>query len=168
MLLKGTYVGSLAKFKNKHTFSIEPFSSKSCLKNLAASMFTYNIQCTMCIACSDYFSWFLITMVGSIKLKQKIKSPLYFMHMNKQFIFLTSIFFITCVAKNLHPWQQTQWQSYLHGRPAHSSLEVWPDLPVYKSGRQSEGRVHMKRSVISKFKYKHRKIVINVLYAGKY
>ena len=36
-----TYVGSLAKFKNKHTFSMDPFSSKSCLKNLAVSMLTY-------------------------------------------------------------------------------------------------------------------------------
>ena len=36
-----TYVGSLAKFKKRHTFSIEPFSSKSCLKNLAISIFTY-------------------------------------------------------------------------------------------------------------------------------
>lgn len=35
-----TYVGSLAKFRNRQTFSIEPFSSKSCLKNLAVSMFT--------------------------------------------------------------------------------------------------------------------------------
>ena len=33
-------VGSFAKFKNRATFSIEPFSSKSCLKNLAVSMFT--------------------------------------------------------------------------------------------------------------------------------
>ena len=37
---KMSYVGSLARFKNKHTFSIEPFSSKSCLKNRAVSMFT--------------------------------------------------------------------------------------------------------------------------------
>ena len=37
-----TYVGSLAKFRKRHTFSIEPFSSKSCLKNLAISMFTWN------------------------------------------------------------------------------------------------------------------------------
>lgn len=88
------------------------------------------------------------------------------MHMNLQSssFSLEAFFFITCVAKNLHPWQQTQWRSYLHGRPAHSSLEVWPDLPVYKSGRQSEGRDHINRSVISKFKYKHRKIVIDVLH----
>ena len=33
-------VGSLAKFKNKHTFSIEPFSSKSCLKKRAVSILT--------------------------------------------------------------------------------------------------------------------------------
>lgn len=84
-----------------------------------------------------------------------------FMHMNLQSSSssLQAFFFITCVAKNLHPWQQTQWRSYLHGRPAHSSLEVWPDLPVYKSGRQSEGRVHIKRSVISKIKW-HSKVVI--------
>ena len=37
---KMSYVGSLARFKNKQTFSIEPFSSKSCLKNRAVSMFT--------------------------------------------------------------------------------------------------------------------------------
>lgn len=36
-----TYVGSLAKFKNRHTLSMEPFSSKSDLKNRAVSMFTY-------------------------------------------------------------------------------------------------------------------------------
>ena len=35
-----TYVGSLARFRKRHTFSMEPFSSKSCLKNLAISMFT--------------------------------------------------------------------------------------------------------------------------------
>ena len=33
-------VGSLAKLRKRHTFSMDPFSSKSCLKNLAASMFT--------------------------------------------------------------------------------------------------------------------------------
>ena len=36
-----TYVGSLAMFKNRQTFSIEPFSSKSCLKKRAVSIFTY-------------------------------------------------------------------------------------------------------------------------------
>lgn len=35
-----TYVGSLAKFKKRQTLSIEPFSSKSDLKNRAVSMFT--------------------------------------------------------------------------------------------------------------------------------
>lgn len=35
-----TYVGSLAKLRKRHTFSIEPFSSKSCLKNRAVSMLT--------------------------------------------------------------------------------------------------------------------------------
>ena len=33
-------VGSFARLRNKHTFSMEPFSSKSCLKNLAVSMLT--------------------------------------------------------------------------------------------------------------------------------
>lgn len=35
-----TYVGSLARLRNKHTLSMEPFSSKSDLKNLAVSMLT--------------------------------------------------------------------------------------------------------------------------------
>ena len=39
-----TYVGSLAKFRNKQTFSMDPFSSKSCLKNLAVSMFTLRLS----------------------------------------------------------------------------------------------------------------------------
>ena len=38
----GSYVGSLARFKKRQTFSILPFSSKSCLKNRAVSMFTCN------------------------------------------------------------------------------------------------------------------------------
>ena len=33
-------VGSFAKLRKRQTFSIEPFSSKSCLKNLAVSMLT--------------------------------------------------------------------------------------------------------------------------------
>jgi hypothetical protein len=37
-----TNVGSLAKFKKRQTFSIDPFSSKSCLKNLAVSILTYH------------------------------------------------------------------------------------------------------------------------------
>jgi hypothetical protein len=36
-----SYVGSLAKFRNKQTFSIEPFSSKSCLKKRAVSILTF-------------------------------------------------------------------------------------------------------------------------------
>lgn len=39
-----TYVGSFARFKNKQTLSMEPFSSKSCLKNLAVSIFTLTAQ----------------------------------------------------------------------------------------------------------------------------
>ena len=39
-----TYVGSLAKFRKRHTFSIEPFSSKSCLKKRAISMFTWSTR----------------------------------------------------------------------------------------------------------------------------
>lgn len=35
-----SYVGSLARLRNKQTLSMEPFSSKSDLKNLAVSMFT--------------------------------------------------------------------------------------------------------------------------------
>ena len=35
-------MGSLAKFRKRHTFSIDPFSSKSCLKNRAASILTCN------------------------------------------------------------------------------------------------------------------------------
>ena len=34
-------MGSLARLRNRHTFSIEPFSSKSCLKNLAVSILTW-------------------------------------------------------------------------------------------------------------------------------
>ena len=36
-----SHVGSLAKLRKRQTFSIEPFSSKSCLKNLAVSMLTW-------------------------------------------------------------------------------------------------------------------------------
>lgn len=39
---QSTYVGSLAKFKNRHTLSMDPFSSKSDLKNRAVSMFTWS------------------------------------------------------------------------------------------------------------------------------
>ena len=35
------YVGSLARLRNKQTFSMEPFSSKSCLKKRAVSMLTW-------------------------------------------------------------------------------------------------------------------------------
>lgn len=35
-----TYVGSLARLRNKQTLSMEPFSSKSDLKNLAVSILT--------------------------------------------------------------------------------------------------------------------------------
>ena len=35
-----THVGSLAKLRKRQTFSIEPFSSKSCLKKRAVSLFT--------------------------------------------------------------------------------------------------------------------------------
>ena len=34
-------MGSLARFRKRLTFSIEPFSSKSCLKKRAVSMFTW-------------------------------------------------------------------------------------------------------------------------------
>ncbi len=44
--VSNTYVGSLARLRNRHTFSIEPFSSKSCLKNRAVSMLTYIKQYT--------------------------------------------------------------------------------------------------------------------------
>lgn len=37
-----SHVGSLARFRNKHTLSIEPFSSKSDLKKRAVSMLTWN------------------------------------------------------------------------------------------------------------------------------
>lgn len=37
----GSYVGSLAKFKNRQTLSMEPFSSKSDLKKRAVSMLTW-------------------------------------------------------------------------------------------------------------------------------
>ena len=40
VLRKSPYVGSLAKFKNRQTFSMEPFSSKSCLKKRAPSILT--------------------------------------------------------------------------------------------------------------------------------
>lgn len=39
-----THVGSLAKFRKRHTFSMEPFSSKSDLKKRAVSMFTCQAQ----------------------------------------------------------------------------------------------------------------------------
>ena len=48
ILLQGnqvTNVGSFAKLRKRHTFSIEPFSSKSCLKNRAVSIFTCRIRC---------------------------------------------------------------------------------------------------------------------------
>ena len=35
-----THVGSLTKLRKRQTFSIEPFSSKSCSKKQAASLFT--------------------------------------------------------------------------------------------------------------------------------
>lgn len=35
-----TYVGSLARLRNRQTLSMEPFSSKSDLKNLAVSILT--------------------------------------------------------------------------------------------------------------------------------
>lgn len=34
------HVGSLARLRKRQTFSIEPFSSKSCLKKRAVSLFT--------------------------------------------------------------------------------------------------------------------------------
>lgn len=37
-----SHVGSLARFRNKHTLSIEPFSSKSDLKKRAVSMLTWD------------------------------------------------------------------------------------------------------------------------------
>lgn len=37
------YVGSLARFKNRQTLSIEPFSSKSDLKKRAVSMLTWKV-----------------------------------------------------------------------------------------------------------------------------
>lgn len=39
---RNTYVGSLARLRKRQTFSMEPFSSKSCLKNRAISILTWN------------------------------------------------------------------------------------------------------------------------------
>ena len=54
---RNSHVGSLARLRKRQTFSIEPFSSKSCLKNRAVSMLTWGsgreqgshdwLQCTV-------------------------------------------------------------------------------------------------------------------------
>lgn len=40
---RSAHVGSLARFKNRHTLSMEPFSSKSDLKKRAVSMLTWKV-----------------------------------------------------------------------------------------------------------------------------
>lgn len=55
---KGTYVGSLARFKNNVVLSILPFSSKSLVKNLLVSKLTPMAPKTMekfssCLSCTS-------------------------------------------------------------------------------------------------------------------
>ena len=54
--LRFTHVGSLARLRKRHTFSMEPFSSKSCLKNRAVSMLTWQggrRKTSMCVGASQ-------------------------------------------------------------------------------------------------------------------
>lgn len=59
---RSAYVGSLARFKNRQTLSMEPFSSKSDLKKRAVSMLTWNVGLkSLTESCCAVWAWFTNT-----------------------------------------------------------------------------------------------------------